>query len=146
MSALLGWLARKSSNIHDWTKESSSKWSVNIRDFFERSIWSFEFVSSAFRNRQLWHGKAFDFKKLALYSVSYKPLLTFLLQGRNPFYVEPAMVICITDGSKLSAQGGIQEEVHVIKLSSHWFMNLIKSIYFCKMTSSLFGGKFTITM
>ena len=34
-----------------------------------------------------------------------------LLQGRNPFYVEPAMVICITDGSKLSGQGGIQDEV-----------------------------------
>jgi len=25
--------------------------------------------------------------------------------------VEPAMVICITDGSKLSSQGGIQDEV-----------------------------------
>lgn len=35
----------------------------------------------------------------------------YILQGRNPFYVEPAMVICITDGSRLSTQGGIQEEV-----------------------------------
>lgn len=25
------------------------------------------------------------------------------------------MVICITDGSKLSGQGGVQEEVHVMK-------------------------------
>ena len=32
-------------------------------------------------------------------------------QGRNPFYVEPAMVICITDGSKLSSQSGVHEEV-----------------------------------
>ena len=32
-------------------------------------------------------------------------------QGRNPFYVEPAMVICITDGSKLSSQSGVQDEV-----------------------------------
>ncbi|XP_078380426.1 integrator complex subunit 6-like isoform X2 [Oculina patagonica] len=33
--------------------------------------------------------------------------------GRNPFYVEPSMVICITDGSKLSGQGGIQDELHL---------------------------------
>ena len=37
-----------------------------------------------------------------------------LLQGRNPFYVEPAMVICITDGCKLSGQGGIQDEVIIL--------------------------------
>lgn len=33
--------------------------------------------------------------------------------GRNPFFVEPAMVICITDGSKLSSQSGTQDELHL---------------------------------
>ncbi|XP_068687441.1 integrator complex subunit 6-like [Montipora foliosa] len=33
--------------------------------------------------------------------------------GRNPFYVEPAMVICITDGSKLSSQSAVQEELQL---------------------------------
>lgn len=33
--------------------------------------------------------------------------------GRNPFFVEPAMVVCITDGSKLSSQSGVQDELHL---------------------------------
>lgn len=33
--------------------------------------------------------------------------------GRNPFYVEPALVVCITDGSKLSSQNGVHEELHL---------------------------------
>ncbi|XP_030837605.1 integrator complex subunit 6-A-like isoform X1 [Strongylocentrotus purpuratus] len=32
-------------------------------------------------------------------------------QGRNPFYLEPAIVIAITDGHKLSSNGGVQEEL-----------------------------------
>ncbi|XP_029458665.1 integrator complex subunit 6 isoform X2 [Rhinatrema bivittatum] len=34
-------------------------------------------------------------------------------QGRNPFFLEPAIILTITDGSKLTATGGIQEELHL---------------------------------
>ncbi|XP_078694991.1 integrator complex subunit 6-A-like isoform X2 [Branchiostoma floridae x Branchiostoma belcheri] len=32
-------------------------------------------------------------------------------QGRNPFFLEPAMVVTITDGSKLTSSSGVQEEL-----------------------------------
>ena len=32
-------------------------------------------------------------------------------QGRYPFYLEPAVIVAITDGGKLTLNGGIQEEV-----------------------------------
>ena len=38
-------------------------------------------------------------------------MLFFILQGRFPFYLEPAMIICITDGRKLTTQGTVQNEV-----------------------------------
>nr|XP_033803820.1 integrator complex subunit 6 [Geotrypetes seraphini] len=34
-------------------------------------------------------------------------------QGRNPFFLEPAIILTITDGSKLTTTGGIQEELHL---------------------------------
>ncbi|XP_063808028.1 integrator complex subunit 6 [Pseudophryne corroboree] len=34
-------------------------------------------------------------------------------QGRNPFFLEPAIIIAITDGSKLTATSGVQEELHL---------------------------------
>ncbi|MEE6472288.1 hypothetical protein FKM82_009570 [Ascaphus truei] len=34
-------------------------------------------------------------------------------QGRNPFFLEPAMIIAITDGSKLTTTSGIQDELHL---------------------------------
>ncbi|KAM5180403.1 integrator complex subunit 6 [Mantella aurantiaca] len=34
-------------------------------------------------------------------------------QGRNPFFLEPAMIIAITDGSKLTSNCGVQEELHL---------------------------------
>lgn len=33
------------------------------------------------------------------------------LQGRNPFFLEPAIIIAITDGNKLTSSGGVQDEV-----------------------------------
>lgn len=32
-------------------------------------------------------------------------------QGRCPFYLEPSVIVVITDGGKLSSNAGIQEEV-----------------------------------
>lgn len=34
-------------------------------------------------------------------------------QGRNPFFLEPAIIITITDGSKLTTTSGIQDELHL---------------------------------
>lgn len=31
-------------------------------------------------------------------------------QGRNPFFLEPAIIITITDGSKLTTTSGVQDE------------------------------------
>ena len=32
-------------------------------------------------------------------------------QGRCPFYLEPAIIVSITDGRKLTSSGGVQQEV-----------------------------------
>ncbi|XP_021573792.1 integrator complex subunit 6-like isoform X5 [Carlito syrichta] len=34
-------------------------------------------------------------------------------QGRNPFFLEPSILITITDGNKLTSTGGVQEELHL---------------------------------
>ncbi|EDO29883.1 predicted protein [Nematostella vectensis] len=33
--------------------------------------------------------------------------------GRNPFFLDPAMVICITDGGRFSTQAEVEEELHL---------------------------------
>lgn len=34
-------------------------------------------------------------------------------QGRCPFYLEPSVIVVITDGGKLTSNAGIQEEVSI---------------------------------
>ncbi|XP_004587790.1 integrator complex subunit 6-like isoform X2 [Ochotona princeps] len=34
-------------------------------------------------------------------------------QGRNPFFLDPSMLITITDGKKLTSTAGVQEELHL---------------------------------
>uniref|UniRef100_A0A8C0YI69 Integrator complex subunit 6 n=1 Tax=Cyprinus carpio carpio TaxID=630221 RepID=A0A8C0YI69_CYPCA len=34
-------------------------------------------------------------------------------QGRNPFFLEPAIIVAITDGSKLTSSCGVQDELHL---------------------------------
>ncbi|XP_066212633.1 integrator complex subunit 6-like isoform X4 [Saccopteryx leptura] len=34
-------------------------------------------------------------------------------QGRNPFFLEPSILITITDGNKLTSMAGVQEELHL---------------------------------
>uniref|UniRef100_A0AAY4BA07 VWFA domain-containing protein n=1 Tax=Denticeps clupeoides TaxID=299321 RepID=A0AAY4BA07_9TELE len=34
-------------------------------------------------------------------------------QGRIPFFLEPAIVVAITDGNKLASTGGVQDELHL---------------------------------
>uniref|UniRef100_A0A4W4FDU2 VWFA domain-containing protein n=1 Tax=Electrophorus electricus TaxID=8005 RepID=A0A4W4FDU2_ELEEL len=34
-------------------------------------------------------------------------------QGRNPFFLEPAVIVAITDGSKLTSTSGVQDELHL---------------------------------
>uniref|UniRef100_A0A8C0PGH6 VWFA domain-containing protein n=1 Tax=Canis lupus familiaris TaxID=9615 RepID=A0A8C0PGH6_CANLF len=43
-------------------------------------------------------------------------------QGRNPFFLEPSILITITDGNKLTSTAGVQEEVrfHFFKVSFKW--------------------------
>ena len=35
----------------------------------------------------------------------------FVLQGRCPHYLEPAVIIVLTDGGKLTGSSGVQQEV-----------------------------------
>ncbi|PIO37221.1 hypothetical protein AB205_0066330 [Aquarana catesbeiana] len=39
------------------------------------------------------------------------------IKGRNPFFLEPAIIIAITDGSKLTTNSGVQEELHLPLMS-----------------------------
>lgn len=34
-------------------------------------------------------------------------------QGRCPFFLEPSVIVVITDGGKLSNSSGVPEEVHI---------------------------------
>jgi len=34
-------------------------------------------------------------------------------QGRCPFYLEPSIIVCITDGGQLSSNSGVQDEVKI---------------------------------
>ncbi|KAK6315472.1 hypothetical protein J4Q44_G00150010 [Coregonus suidteri] len=34
-------------------------------------------------------------------------------QGRNPFFLEPSIIVAITDGNKLTSSGGVQDELHL---------------------------------
>ncbi|KAM9344455.1 integrator complex subunit 6 [Pholidichthys leucotaenia] len=34
-------------------------------------------------------------------------------QGRNPFFLEPAIIIAVTDGNKLTSSSGVQDELHL---------------------------------
>ncbi|MGH0150281.1 UNVERIFIED_CONTAM: hypothetical protein FKN15_016884 [Acipenser sinensis] len=34
-------------------------------------------------------------------------------QGRNPFFLEPSIIVTITDGSKLTSNSGVQDELHL---------------------------------
>lgn len=43
-------------------------------------------------------------------------------QGRHPFFLEPAVIVAITDGGKLAYNGGVHEEVYNTQ-----FMKLIIS-------------------
>lgn len=38
-------------------------------------------------------------------------MLSFYSQGRNPFFLEPSVIITITDGNKLTHTSGVPEEV-----------------------------------
>lgn len=38
-------------------------------------------------------------------------IVSSFLQGRNPFFLEPAIIVAITDGSKLTSSSGVQDEV-----------------------------------
>lgn len=55
-------------------------------------------------------------------------------QGRCPFYLEPSVIVVITDGGKLSSNAGIQEEVSDIcflLLSSHLSYWILTSNIVC---------------
>ncbi|XP_048069505.1 integrator complex subunit 6-like isoform X16 [Ursus arctos] len=37
----------------------------------------------------------------------------YCIKGRNPFFLEPSILITITDGNKLTSTAGVQEELHL---------------------------------
>ena len=47
-----------------------------------------------------------------------------IFQGRNPFYLDPAMVICITDGGKLTSSDGVNPTVREYSIFFAGFVNL----------------------
>ncbi|XP_041439144.1 integrator complex subunit 6-B isoform X2 [Xenopus laevis] len=39
--------------------------------------------------------------------------LPYGIKGRNPFFLEPSIIVAITDGSKLTTANGVQDELHL---------------------------------
>ncbi|XP_075448109.1 integrator complex subunit 6 isoform X5 [Ascaphus truei] len=54
-------------------------------------------------------------------------------QGRNPFFLEPAMIIAITDGSKLTTTSGIQDEAE--QATGLALQGLQVAHHYCYLTS-----------
>lgn len=54
-----------------------------------------------------------DFPAVVVQFLKWLPLICLFLssQGRNPFFLEPAIIIAITDGNKLTGSSGVQDEV-----------------------------------
>ena len=53
-----------------------------------------------------------------------------MFQGRCPHYLEPAVIIVLTDGGKLTGSAGVQQEVkyndgYLLKNLTHVFGHLI---------------------
>ena len=46
-------------------------------------------------------------------------------QGRYPYYLEPAVIVCITDGGKLSSNAGVQEDVSTSIANKPRFLNFV---------------------
>ena len=40
-----------------------------------------------------------------------RPCFSTIFQGRCPHYLEPAVIIVLTDGGKLTGPAGVQQEV-----------------------------------
>uniref|UniRef100_A0A9J8C6N2 Integrator complex subunit 6 n=1 Tax=Cyprinus carpio carpio TaxID=630221 RepID=A0A9J8C6N2_CYPCA len=47
------------------------------------------------------------------YGYCFILIILSCLQGRNPFFLEPAIIVAITDGSKLTSSCGVQDELHL---------------------------------
>lgn len=54
-------------------------------------------------------------------------------QGRCPFFLEPAVIVVITDGSKLSNTSGVQEDVSNVQLG--WVAEVwcCQELYLCPL-------------
>lgn len=51
-------------------------------------------------------------------------------QGRHPFFLEPAVIVAITDGGKLAYNGGIHEEVCFF-LNNNMYIDAIFAPWHC---------------
>ncbi|KAK7806537.1 hypothetical protein U0070_016627 [Myodes glareolus] len=58
--------------------------------------------------------------------------------GRNPFFLEPAIIITITDGSKLTTTSGVQDECSA-KGAAQWFSRSAKVHTDCLMMAGASG-------
>ena len=56
-------------------------------------------------------------------------------QGRHPFFLEPAVIVTITDGSKLAYNGGVHEEVYI------FFLLILKIEKMCSLANILTHSK-----
>lgn len=70
-------------------------------------------------------------KSVLLWKTSIN-VASLLLQGRNPFFLEPAIIVAITDGSKLTSSSGVQDEVGC---GSSWAS--LESFFLEKLSSCL---------
>lgn len=70
-------------------------------------VWSVRKGSQAFQNKQ-----GHYLRKNCLLNCW---TIWFLSQGRNPFFLEPSVIITITDGNKLTHSSGVPDEVR-----EHW--------------------------
>lgn len=49
-------------------------------------------------------------------------------QGRCPFYLEPSVIVVITDGGKLTSNGGVQEDVSASCFFIVVYLNLLLNV------------------
>ena len=54
-------------------------------------------------------------------------------QGRNPCYLEPSIILCITDGGKLSSSSMVYEEVNF----SFFYYDMISTALQCNSVALL---------
>ena len=107
-------------------------YTINCHD----TMFRFIFLNLAMQNLWLtteWLVPIDHFLKLFRISVTFQSLIYFcylFLQGRCPFYLEPAIIICLTDGGKMTTATGASTEVFLTFFMSYFMV----SVFICFVT------------